>query len=254
VALLAGRADFAGTVMGTLVEAAGGAGKTRTLARTFRRPFIALVASPKAPEVGRVADLAGKRVGTLFLAGVNAMARYALQRGGVDPRAVEWVPMGNNEIDALQERRVDAAMLQEPGVTYLVRAGAKVLIDFMNPADLQTYLGGNVPFMSVSTRPELLEKRPETARRLLRALAQASAWLRATPGSKIVEQFPLVPREQAGILAEVLDRNKDDLYPTDMALDAGDVQRMVDVLRMGGLPADLPVPAADLFSNDYLAP
>src|SRR5205814_1298331 len=63
-ALAGGRADFSATPMVNTLAAAAGQGATVTIARTFVRPFLWLISSPRATGVNSVADLAGKRVST----------------------------------------------------------------------------------------------------------------------------------------------------------------------------------------------
>ena len=75
-------------------------------------------------------------------------------------------------------------------MTLLERAGARVLVNAMDLADAQKYLGGSYEFMGVAVRAkEIAQRRPEMVA-LTRALADALKALRTMSGEQLVAALP----------------------------------------------------------------
>jgi NitT/TauT family transport system substrate-binding protein len=255
-ALLAQSIDWVGTPMDLVVQAAAKGQKAIQLVSTARLPFFALVTSPKAQDVGGVKDLAGKKIGVGNLGTTDhLMAQFLLKNANVDPNSVEFVALGPNLYDILVQGQVDAGMVQEPSLTLLERAGGKSLVNFMSLKDAQTHLGGPYQFMGLNTRPEVLERKTETARKLVNALVKANKWMLDSPGARVVEAAPseLVAGGNVELFANVLDRHKADLYPADGKLDGASIQRVIDIQRSSGaLGTNAEFKAEDLFTNKLL--
>lgn len=251
-ALLAESIEWVGTPMDLVVQAWAKNKKPVMLMSTANLPFFALVSGPKA-GVSDVKGLAGKKIGIANLGTTDhLLAQFLLRQSGVDVARVEFIALGPNLYDLLLRGEVDAGMVQDPSLTLLERSGGKVLVNLMSRSDAQQYLGGSYQFMGLNTRPEVLEKKPETAKKLIRGLLKAQQWIRANPGSEIVKATPteLVAGGDLSIFATSLDKYKNDLYPGDGVLDGKAIQQVVDVQRESGALKDAPpFTAADLFTN-----
>jgi NitT/TauT family transport system substrate-binding protein len=253
-ALLEGKNDFAAVPMDHVIRAVAADRPVISVAATGQVPFLALVAGPRATGVNRLQDLVGKKVGAGIIPGFDyALARYAMVRQGMNPDTVEFVLLSiNGAIEPLISGQVDASMVQEPFVTRLLQAGGRVLVNFMDPAELTRYIGGPTANMGLHTRLDVLQKRPETVRRMVRAVAEGNRWVRDTAGATVVDAVPLVFREEAQVFAELLDRSRLDLYPADGRIAEAGVQNLVEVLRgVGLIPAGAVLRPQDLFTNDY---
>ncbi len=256
-ALLAGSVDWAGTPVDLVIQTVAKGKEAVMIASTSRLPFFALVASPRAPEVQAIRDLAGHRIGVGNLGTTDhLMAQYLLKREGVDPASVEFVALGPNLYEQLARGQVEAGMVQEPSLTLLERAGGRVLVNFMRLEDTQRFLGGAYQFMGLNTRPDVLATKAETGRKLVRALIRANRWILEQPGAAIVQAAPedLVAGGDLEVFAAALDRYKQDLYPRDGRLVLDSVQRVIEVQQQSGAiePGQVIRPE-QVFTNAYVS-
>lgn len=255
-ALLAGSIDWVGTPIDLVVQTVSKGKQAVMLASTSRLPFFALAVGPRTTDVHAIRDLAGKKIGVANLGTTDhLMAQYLLTREGVSPDAVEFVALGPNLYEQLVRGQVEAGMVQEPALTLTERAGGRVLVNFMKLDDAQRFLGGPYQFMGLNTRPEVVQAQPETARKLIRGLMRAARWILENPGSAIAKAIPddLIAGGEQALFAEVLDRYKRDLYPTDARLQVESVQRVIDVQQSSGALEDgRPVQASQVYTNQYV--
>jgi NitT/TauT family transport system substrate-binding protein len=251
-ALLANSIDFVGTPMDLVVQAWAKAKKPVMLTSTARLPFFALVTGPKS-GIDSVKGLVGKKVGVGNLGTTDhLLAQYLLKKEAADPAAVEFVALGPNILDLVVKGEVDAAMVQEPALTHILKGGGKSLVNFMNLKEATAQLGAGYQFMGLNTRPEVLETKTETAKKLIRGLKKANAWILANSGAEIVKAAPseLVAGGDVEVFAKSLDLYKADLYPSDGLVDESAVQRVVDVQALSGVLKDAPpFKASELFTN-----
>lgn len=252
-ALLGGSADWVGAAMDVVVSAHGTGKDPLMVASISSLPFFALVTAPKA-NAQSIAELKGKKIGVANLnTSDHLLARYLLERHGVDDAAAAFAPLGPNLFDGLRTGQVDAGLVQEPALTLLQEQGSRVLVNFMKRADVDRYLGGAYQFVGLNTRPDVVAKKPETLRKLIRALTKANAWVRANPGAEIVKNLPeeLVAGGDLSIFARALDQVKSDLYPATLTLDQGSVQRVIDVQKLAGA-LERDVDATKVYSNSLI--
>lgn len=116
--------------------------------------------------VRAVEDLAGKTLALNTLKNIDALAvRYTLRQADVDPSAVELVEVPFPEMpNALDQGRIDAAMLNEPFIGQAVSAGAQVIARPYHTV---------APLLTVATwftSDRLIEQQPEVARGFQRAM------------------------------------------------------------------------------------
>ena len=76
------------------------------------------------------------------------------------PGKVQFATLGVNLLEALRQGQVDAGLVQEPALTLLQQAGARVLVNAMDLADAQKYLGGAYEFMGVAVRTKEIAAAP----------------------------------------------------------------------------------------------
>jgi NitT/TauT family transport system substrate-binding protein len=130
----------------------------------------------KDPAVKSVADLKGKRVGVVGLAGTSyASITYLLKQAGVDPKDVKFVPtpfptMG----DQLDAGRLDAAISAMPFAAGLTASGYRTIIDAPLAA-----MGENSPNTLFSTSPGFLKDHPQAAAQFRASLAESIAYIKA---------------------------------------------------------------------------
>jgi putative hydroxymethylpyrimidine transport system substrate-binding protein len=107
--LAAGKVDMAISYEPELLLARDQGLKIVSVGALVQRPLTSIIALP-GKHVAKVADLAGKRVGTAGIAYQKAELQTALQAAGVKPGSVREVNVGFNLIPAMLSRRVDATL------------------------------------------------------------------------------------------------------------------------------------------------
>jgi putative hydroxymethylpyrimidine transport system substrate-binding protein len=107
--LATGRVDMAISYEPQLLLARDEGLKLVSIGALVQRPLTSIIALPSA-HVRRVADLAGKRVGTAGIAYQAAELHTALQAAGVNPAAVSEADVGFNLVGAMLAGKVAATL------------------------------------------------------------------------------------------------------------------------------------------------
>jgi NitT/TauT family transport system substrate-binding protein len=239
-ALVGGAVDYAATSLDVAIEAYVNVhADIRRFAVTGRLPLFALVTAPKTAEkIRSIKDLEGKTVAVSGLANADhALALYLLKEAGADASKVQFAAMGVNLLEALRQGQIDAGLVQEPALTLLTKAGARVLVNAMNLEDAREFLGGTYEFMGVAVRGKEATARKAEMVQLAAALSDALKALRAMSSEQLIAALP---REMTTGLdtkefGEILVRYRDQLYPDSVTIDPGASQRVAQSLIVGGL-------------------
>jgi putative hydroxymethylpyrimidine transport system substrate-binding protein len=107
--LAAGSVDMAISYEPELLLARDQGLKLVSVAALVQRPLTSIIALPSA-HVSKVADLAGKTVGTAGIPYQAAELQTALQSAGVDPARVRQVNVGFNLVPAMLSGKVAATL------------------------------------------------------------------------------------------------------------------------------------------------
>jgi putative hydroxymethylpyrimidine transport system substrate-binding protein len=107
--LAAGKVDMAITYEPELLLARDTGLKVVSVAALVQRPLTSIIALP-SKHIARVADLAGKHVGTAGIAYQAAELSTALHAAGVSPSRVREVNVGFNLVPAMISGQVDATL------------------------------------------------------------------------------------------------------------------------------------------------
>ena len=107
--LAAGKVDAAISYEPEVLLARDRGLKVVSIGALVQRPLTSIIALPSS-HVTRVAQLAGKRVGTAGIAYQSAELRTALQAAGVPPARVREVNVGFNLIPAMLSGQLDATL------------------------------------------------------------------------------------------------------------------------------------------------
>ena len=218
-ALVGGAVDYAATALDVAVQAYANVGADiRRFAVTGRLPLFAVVTAPNtASQIQSIKDLEGRTVGISALGNVDhALTLYLLKQAGADAQKV---------------------VVQEPALTLLRRAGARVLVNAMDLEDAKQHLGGSFEFMGVAVRTKEIERRRPEMIALAAALADALKALHAMTGDQL---SGALPKEMAtGLdlkeLGEIIARHRDSLYPETVTIDLDAAKRVEQSLIAGGL-------------------
>lgn len=243
-ALVGGAVDYAATSLDVAMQAYAHGAAVKRFAATGQLPLFALAVAPQSvAKITRVKDLEGKTVGVSALGNADhALALYLLKKANADASKVQFATIGTNLLEALRQGQLDAGLVQEPALTLVVKAGGKALVNAMDAADAQQYLGGNYEFMGVAVRAADITVRRDEAKALARALASALVAVQRVTPDDLVHALP--PEMTTGAdLAEmrgILGRYRASLYPTSIRMDRAAEDRVAQSLIIAGL---LPVGA-----------
>jgi NitT/TauT family transport system substrate-binding protein len=239
-ALVGGAVDYAATSLDVAIQAYANVGADiRRFAVTGRLPLFAVVTSPKtASQIQSIKDLEGRTVGIIALGTADhALTLYLLQQAGADAKKVQFATMGVNLLEALRQNQIDVGLVQEPALTLLRRAGARVLVNAMDLEEAEHYLGGSFEFMGVAVRAKEIEQRRPEMIALAAALADALKALRAMSGDQLAAAFPkeLTTGLDLKEFGEIIARHRDSLYPETVTIDLDAAKRVERSLSAGGL-------------------
>jgi NitT/TauT family transport system substrate-binding protein len=239
-ALVGGAVDYAATALDVVIQAYANVGaQVRRFAVIGRLPLFAVVTAPNTSDkIRSIKDLEGKTVGVSALGNADhALTLYLLKQAGADAQKVQFTTMGVNLLEALRQGQIDAGVVQEPALTLLKRASARVLVNGMDLDDATHYLGGSFEFMGVAVRADEIERRRPEMVALTKALAEALKALRGMNGEQLVAALPkeMTTGLDLADLGDILVRHRDALYPETVDIDLDAAKRVERALEVGGL-------------------
>jgi NitT/TauT family transport system substrate-binding protein len=239
-ALVGGAVDYAATSLDVAIQAYANVGADiRRFVVTGRLPLFAVVTAPKtASQIRSINDLEGRTVGIGALGGADhALTLYLLKQAGADARKVKFATVGVNLLEALRQNQMDVGVVQEPALTVLKRAGARVLVNAMDLEDAKHHLGGSFEFMGVAVRTKEIERRRPEMVALTRALADALKGLRGMTGEQLTAAFPkeMITGLDLKEFGDIIERHRDSLYPETVTIDLDAAKRVEQSLIAGGL-------------------
>src|SRR6266540_3322199 len=239
-ALVGGAVDYSATSLDVAVQAYANVGADiRRFAVTGRLPLFAVVTAPKtASQVKSIKDLEGRTVGVSALGNADhALTLYLLKQAGADAQKVKFATMGVNLLEALRQGQIDVGVVQEPALTLLRRAGARVLVNAMDLEDAKHHLGGSFEFMGVAVRAKEIERRKPEMVALTKALADSLKALRGMTGDQLSAALPKEMTTGLDLkeLGEIIAQHRDSLYPETVNIDLDAAKRVEQSLIAGGL-------------------
>jgi len=238
-ALVGGAVDYAATAFDVALQAYANGADIRRFVSTGRLPLFALVTAPsRAADIVDLKKLEGHTVGVSGLGNADhALVLYLLTKAGSNPAKVQFATLGPNISEALRLGQIDAGMVQEPALGRAVKAGSRVLVNFMDLADSEKYLGGPYEFMGVAVRTKEVDARKMQMAALARALQRGLKRVQSAPASELIAALPreLTAGADMNELVTVVDRYRHSLYPTRVAIDVAACDRVAQSLKIGGL-------------------
>ena len=199
------------------------------------------------------ADLKGKKVGLPGPFGANYVAlRGVLEAAGLSEQDIQMESIGFTQAAAVSQNTVDAA------VDYAVNGPVVLALAGISTTQiaLDSYLP--MPANGLVTNEKTLTENPELVRRMVRATQQANAYTLAHPDEAFQIALTYVPEaggENEAANRAIFDASLAYWMPTaGQAPGATTVeawQAAAEFMQRIGL-VDKVVPAAELFSNEYL--
>jgi NitT/TauT family transport system substrate-binding protein len=238
-ALVGGAIDYAATALDVALQAYAHGAAVKRFAATGKLPLFALAVAPKeASKITSVKDLEGKTVGISGLGNADhALTLFLLKQAGADATKVQFATVGTNLLEALRQGQMDAGMVQEPALTLIEQAGGKALVNAMQTADAQKYLGGNYEFMGVAVRAAEIEQRRDEMKALVKGLQNALVAVQKVTPDDLVRALPpeLTTGADIAQMRDILARYRVSLYPTSVAMERPAEDRVAQSLAIAGL-------------------
>lgn len=174
-----------------------------------RYPGLALVVSPKeTATIKSVKDLAGKAVGVSAPgSSTDFFLKYLLSKNGVDPNSVGvvGVGLGATAVAAMEQGKVQAAVLLDPAITVLQNRNKDlaILSDTRTAKDTLAVFGGEYPGGALYTKAGWIEAHPKETQALANAIVATLKWIHSHTPEEIMAKMPaeLVGADKAGYLA-----------------------------------------------------
>jgi putative hydroxymethylpyrimidine transport system substrate-binding protein len=175
--LAAGRVDMAITYEPELLLARDQGLKVVSIGALVQRPLTSIIALPGA-HVSKLADLAGKTVGTAGIAYQAAELKSALQSAGVSPASVHEASVGFNLVAAMISGRVAATLggFWNYEAIQLRQMGKRPLVIPIDQAGVPPY-----DELVLAVREEEAGRRGQDLRAFLQALSAGEREVRANP-------------------------------------------------------------------------
>ena len=196
-ALLGGSADMGAGSYEQAVQMAAEGRHVTSFVSMMKRPSRVLVIAPKATtKIKSIEDLKGMVVGVSGLGSINhVFLNYVLLKHRLAPSDIRAVAIGTaaSSIAAVDRDVVDAAVLSGSETTVLMRRNphVQILLDGRGPAGCRSLYGVDVyPTAVVYSNQDWLNKHPDRARQVARAIQKTLVWIDAHSPEEVWEKTP----------------------------------------------------------------
>lgn len=165
-AVVGGNVDFV-MQFGSVFPAVWSGADLKILAQMTNALFFSLIARP---EIQRIEDLKGKKIGVTIGAATFAAVREVFKLNGIDPdKGVEYVniPGSGAKVAALEKGIIAATPIAPPGELKSIQAGYKRLVFFGNVLPAMAFTG------LVATN-RYIKENPKTVEKMVRAIVRGT--------------------------------------------------------------------------------
>jgi NitT/TauT family transport system substrate-binding protein len=189
-ALVSGKAEFSGNSIDHAIQLRAQGTDLRMIASFTSLPTVTLVVRRDLrPRIRTIKDLKGARLGvTAVNAGTHVLAAWILKKAGCSPDEVTVIPVGAgiSLIEAMRDRKIDAAMATDPTTTELLMSGqASILLDLVTYDETQRVFSGGYQFTGLLTRPDVVARHPDWAQKMVNAIVKADHFIATHSAAEI---------------------------------------------------------------------
>lgn len=159
-----------------------------------RTPLVSLGVTTRWPALQSWQELKSSRIGISSLdSGTHWMASLWLQRHGLQPEDVRFVPVGTSAaaLGALWEGQIDALCNTEPVMHWLEqRNEIRLIAEARTPTGTQQLMGGEVPGGCLMAPETFFARQPQVVQGLADGVLLALRWLRTAGPTDLFKQLP----------------------------------------------------------------
>ncbi|WP_414170578.1 ABC transporter substrate-binding protein [Streptoverticillium reticulum] len=203
----------------------------RAFVNMLRTPSLVLAVSPKSDRtIGSVKDLKGAKVGiTAPGSSTDFFLKYLLVKNGlrVDDASVQAVGGEAGAVAAMESGRIDAAVMVDPAVSLLQQklggGELRLLADTRSPKGTEQIFGvKSYPAAVFYADGSWLQRNPDTARKLTRAMTRTLRWIQEHSAAEIAQKMPeAYAAGSVNVYREAIDRAKPGYSPDGLINKAG---------------------------------
>ena len=237
VAVINGEIDFT-TSQGSIVRAAARGIPVKSVAILADRPAYFLVAKPGSTSMGSLTGTDKKIIGINTLgASAHIITKEVLARYGLNPdKDVSIIVSGDQRtsLQAVQLGRIDATLVSIPWQSEAKKFGFNIL----------AYAGDvlQMPLGGIGAAENLIQKRPDLVKKVLRATLKGTAFLREKKNKKRVVE---VMAQWFGINEEIANESYDGMilvYPSSGTTSPESMRKDLEIARkLGHIKGDVPL-------------
>ncbi len=205
-ALVSGSVDYSGNAIDHAIAAQQQGKSLLMIADFMHTPALTLLVRPADKDkFTSVKDLKGRTVGISTVgAATHVIGMWVAHKAGLARDDVKFFGIGTGPtfVAGLQGGQVDAAWGTDPFVTKLIREGRAVpMLDLFQPSPARAATGfSEYTFTGALTRPDVIQKKPETTQKVINALVRAQKFMSQRAAMQIARALP--EEYRAGISPE----------------------------------------------------
>jgi NitT/TauT family transport system substrate-binding protein len=191
--LLGGSADVVSGYFDHTIQMAAEGKRMKAFVTMLRYPGLALVSSG---SVSSITGLRGKNVGVSAPgSSTHLMLNHLLRQAGLPAESVSAVGIGMTAgaVAAMENGRVDAAIMAEPAISQLTarKGPLKILADARTPDGVRAIYGTETyPAAVFYAMADWIQHNEEIAKRLTRAIRRTLEWIARHDASEIAAKMP----------------------------------------------------------------
>ncbi len=259
-ALLGGSVDVTSGYFDHTIQTQAKGKSIESFVSMLQLPALVLAVSPKTDKtINDVADLKGLNVGvTAPGSSTDFFLKFLLKQAGVDPNSVATQAVGADAsaVAAMEQGKVDAAVLIDPAVAQLQnRVGdLKILRDLRTETGVEQVYGvQQYPAAVLYSSTEWVQKNPDTARKLAKAITRTLQWIDQHSAEEIAAKMPpeFVGQDK-DIYVKALAAAKP-TYSKDGKLTEDGVQAVLKVLSYDPTIAAANIDLKKTFTNEFVS-
>ncbi len=238
-AVIGGSADVVSGYFDHTVELAAKNQHMQAFVVYDRFPGLVLVVAPgESEKITSIKDLKGKKVGVSAPgSSTDFFLKYLLKKNGLetDSASVIGVGLGGTAVAAMEQGRIDAAVMLDPAVTILQNKykNLRILTDTRSQKDTEAVFGGDYPGGAFYTRVAWLKDHPKEAQAMANAVVNTLKWIHSHSAEEIMSKMPkeMVGKDKDAYLAAL--KNTIPMYSKDGAMDPKGAKAVLAVFSVG---------------------
>lgn len=194
-ALVQGKVDFSANSIDHVITLGSRGASLKMIASFTDLPTVTLVIRRDLrSQIRSIQDLKGRRVGVTSLgSGTHVLMAAILKKSGCSLADVTILPVGAGDslIEAMKEKRVDAAVSTDPTTIRLLLEGqGSLLLDMVTFEETQRVFHGSYQFTGLLTREDVIRRDPALVQKMVAVMVRADQYIATHSAMEIAAVLP----------------------------------------------------------------